>query len=236
MYFIKQDNKITPTKEGEKALQDLGMTFERFIKAVKNNENPNSRWPANIICTDDALNDGVMTKSGKAGIRTSDGFNANAYGKGMGIKKGQENGEFGDSGSKSRYFSIDVWAEKHGLLQFPKASKRERNEGLGVVEERNKRMRGEAFGEGSAITEHSERKGNNHPTVKPIHLMAWLIRLVSKEGDTVLDPFMGSGTTGIACIKLGRNFIGIEKSSEYLEIAKNRIESEHRLCQGKLPF
>jgi len=64
---------------------------------------------------------------------------------------------------------------------------------------------------------------NNHPTVKPVHLMAWLVRLVSKEGDTVLDPFMGSGTTGVACKTLSRNFIGIELDEGYFKIAQARI-------------
>ncbi|MBM4136954.1 MAG: site-specific DNA-methyltransferase [Nitrospira sp.] len=64
---------------------------------------------------------------------------------------------------------------------------------------------------------------NRHPTVKNLALMSWLIRLVSKEGDTVLDPFMGSGTTGVACKKLGRKFIGIELDPEYFKIAEKRI-------------
>ncbi len=65
---------------------------------------------------------------------------------------------------------------------------------------------------------------NNHPTVKAIALMSWLIKLVSKENDIVLDPFLGSGTTAVACINLKRNFIGIELSEEYCKIAEARIE------------
>jgi len=66
---------------------------------------------------------------------------------------------------------------------------------------------------------------SHHPTHKPVHLMSWLVRLVSKEGDTVLDPFMGSGTTGVACKKLGRDFIGIELSEDYIKIAEARIDA-----------
>lgn len=66
---------------------------------------------------------------------------------------------------------------------------------------------------------------NNHPTVKPIAVMEWLIKLVSREGHTVLDPFMGSGSTGIAAKNLGRNFIGCEREKDYYEIAKTRIEN-----------
>ena len=90
-------------------------------------------------------------------------------------------------------FNQEVWAEKHGLIQAPKASKRERGE------------------------------GNSHPTVKSLAVMAWLVRLVSKEGDTVLDPFMGSGTTLVAAQQLGRRAIGIEKREDYFKIAERRI-------------
>jgi DNA modification methylase len=66
-------------------------------------------------------------------------------------------------------------------------------------------------------------EGNNHATVKPLKLMEYLIRLITPPQGTVLDPFMGSGTTGIAAKNLGFNFIGIELDQEYFEIAKNRI-------------
>lgn len=62
-----------------------------------------------------------------------------------------------------------------------------------------------------------------HPNQKPIKVMEWCLRKTN-EGDTVLDPFMGSGTTGVACKNLNRNFIGIELDKEYYEIAKKRIE------------
>ncbi len=67
-------------------------------------------------------------------------------------------------------------------------------------------------------------KKNKHPTVKPLSLIQYLIKLVSKEGAVVLDPFLGSGTTAIACVKLNRNFIGIEKEEEYVRIAKARLK------------
>lgn len=68
-------------------------------------------------------------------------------------------------------------------------------------------------------------KENNHPTVKPIKLMEYLIRLITPLGGIVLDPFMGSGTTGVACKQLGFEFIGIELNEEYIEIAKRRISA-----------
>jgi DNA modification methylase len=69
-------------------------------------------------------------------------------------------------------------------------------------------------------------EGNNHPTVKPTDLCAYLIRLVTPKGGVVLDPFMGSGSMGKAAIREGMNFIGIEREEEYMEIAKSRIEYE----------
>jgi site-specific DNA-methyltransferase (adenine-specific) len=75
----------------------------------------------------------------------------------------------------------------------------------------------------------TERKANiqknNHPTVKPVKLMQYLVRLVTKKGGLVLDPFFGSGTTGIACIKEGMNYIGIERDADYIKIANARIKA-----------
>jgi site-specific DNA-methyltransferase (adenine-specific)/modification methylase len=62
-----------------------------------------------------------------------------------------------------------------------------------------------------------------HPTQKPIELMKWIILQLTHEGDTILDPFMGSGTTGVACVQTGRNFIGIEIDPTYYAIAEKRI-------------
>jgi len=82
----------------------------------------------------------------------------------------------------------------------------------------------------TAKASRSERgEGNNHPTVKPLKLVEYLCKLtMPPDAGTVLDPFMGSGTTGIACRNLGRNFIGIEKEPEYFDIATKRIEFETR--------
>lgn len=63
-----------------------------------------------------------------------------------------------------------------------------------------------------------------HPTQKPVSLLEYLIKIYTNEGDTVLDNCMGSGSTGLACVNTGRNFIGMELSEQYFEIAKQRIE------------
>jgi site-specific DNA-methyltransferase (adenine-specific) len=73
------------------------------------------------------------------------------------------------------------------------------------------------------------KNGNNekrwHPTQKPVAVMKRIILEFTRPDDTILDPFMGSGTTGVACVQTGRNFIGIEISAEYMEIARRRIEA-----------
>lgn len=68
----------------------------------------------------------------------------------------------------------------------------------------------------------TNRERVGHPTQKPLAVMEWTLGFV--EGQTVLDPFMGSGTTGVACVRLGRRFIGIEKEPKYFDIAKRRIQ------------
>jgi site-specific DNA-methyltransferase (adenine-specific) len=188
------------------------------------------RWPANIILdehTAELLDEqSGISKSGKAGIRTSDGFNANSYGSGMGIKAGQANGEFGDKGGASRFFYV------------AKANKKDRNEGLDDLVAQESAGKGNGLGRlcaicGASILKPCEcpdrtfvnpPKQNFHPTVKPTALMQYLVRLVTPEGGTVLDPFTGSGSTGKAAILEGKQFIGIELTEEYLPIIAGRLE------------
>jgi site-specific DNA-methyltransferase (adenine-specific) len=77
-----------------------------------------------------------------------------------------------------------------------------------------------------STTPKSEKSFGSHPTQKPLELMMRLIAMCSVEGDTVLDPFCGSGTTGVASVSMGRNFVGIDLDETYLEIAKRRIEEK----------
>jgi site-specific DNA-methyltransferase (adenine-specific) len=118
-----------------------------------------------------------------------------------------------DAGSAARFFYC------------AKASKSERNMGLDETQEPSNRPSGVAYNEHSGV--HSDKKkGNYHPTVKPIKLMQYLVKLVTPKNGIVLDPFLGSGTTGIACKKLGFRFIGIEKEEDYVRIAKARLSQE----------
>ena len=71
-----------------------------------------------------------------------------------------------------------------------------------------------------------------HPTQKPIRVMEWCLTPITSPGHVVLDPFMGSGTTGVAALRMGRSFVGIERDPTYYQAAENRLRAE--LDQGKL--
>lgn len=76
----------------------------------------------------------------------------------------------------------------------------------------------------TAVASNGERKFGKHPTQKPVTLMEFFVNVLSNENDTILDPFMGSGSTGVAAIKNDRNFIGVELNEKYYNIARQRIE------------
>jgi DNA modification methylase len=106
----------------------------------------------------------------------------------------------------------------------PKASKKDRNEGCEELEEKQYSSDGRNVIADFPKMRMSNTATNHHPTVKPTELMRYLCRLITPKNGTVLDPFMGSGSTGKAAILEGFSFIGVELSEEYLEIAKNRIK------------
>ena len=107
-----------------------------------------------------------------------------------------------------------------------KASKKDRNEGLDGFEAKRDadRIADNGIGGDNPRNRSNKAKVNHHPTVKPTDLMRYLVRLVTPPNGTVLDPFAGSGSTGKAAVMEGFNFIGIEQSEEYIEIAQARIE------------
>ena len=78
------------------------------------------------------------------------------------------------------------------------------------------------------LTSQKEKTNGKHPTQKPEYLLERIIQASTEEGQIVLDPFVGSGTTGVVAKRLGRRFIGIDNCEEYISIAKSRIEKEER--------
>ena len=190
---IPYQNEDVPQTFGNTTMNPNPMAWDKELDERTYEANPQGRFPANLLVSDDVLNDGRITKSttrnptGRAILDTSKGWNQNSM-------IDQTERGFNDSGSYSRYFDLDKWAEKTlPFLIVPKASK-------------------------------SEKGGdNNHPTVKPLKLMSYLITMGSRPNDIVLDPFSGSGTVPIAARQLARRFIGIELAKEYAEIGDKRI-------------
>lgn len=176
-------------------------------------ESTQGRWPANLILDETAAEmldeqSGVSPSNER---KTKQGDQSN----GVTGWRGSEVNPPNDSGGASRFFYV------------AKASKRERNAGLEGMPEREKKTLGDYVNpsEGRTASKSGGAMANHHPTVKPVKLMEYLVRLVTPPNGVCLDPFMGSGTTGIACKNLGFAFLGIEMSEEYLAIAERRVNS-----------
>lgn len=167
------------------------------------------RYPANII-HDGSEDVTKLFPSSKSGNFKGEGSKSGGiWNKSTGKPAGME---YGDNGSASRFFYC------------AKASKKERNIGLEELEKKNVSHDGRKAYSESPHQRHENIQANCHPTVKPIKLMKYLCKLITPKNGIILDPFMGSGTTGIAAILENFDFIGIEKEKEYYYIAEKRIK------------
>jgi site-specific DNA-methyltransferase (adenine-specific) len=173
------------------------------------------RWPANILLDEEAAalldeqsGESASTMHARERTTTMPGY-------GGGWKPDGKIRGVSDIGGASRFFYV------------AKASRSERNSGLdGFKFQDAQRWSanggiGDYYPDGTPRPRSPER--NIHPTVKPVDLMRYLIRLVTPKGGTVLDPFMGSGTTAVAAIQEGVNWIGCEREPEYVAIIEARI-------------
>lgn len=210
------------------------------FQSLENPEiNKSGRFPANLLVSDDVLDDGKVSRAGGSltGKEPSNPIR-NVYGQ-YGRHAWQSHA---DTGLFSRYFSLDQWAQRtFPFLVVPKASKAEKNRGCEELYwEKTKtghfqidRSRWEELGvEEAKIYKQSGKRislraqGNIHPTVKPLKLMAYLIMLGTREGDTVLDPFVGSGATCVAATMLGRKSIAFEIDESDCKIAVKRCQQD----------
>ena len=152
---------------------------------------------------------GVSKSNCKAGV--VEGKDANVFNDGekktSGHKKKVMVGDYNDKGGASRFF------------YQAKVSKAERNMGLDLVEGK------EVVRQGLAGEKNNPVHKNSHPTVKPINLMTYLCRLITPQNGIILDPFMGSGSTGIAAQLEGFRFVGMEMDNDYFKIAESRINN-----------
>lgn len=171
------------------------------------------RWPANLIHDGSQMVLDLFPETGKS---TGGGKNnADKFGGGY-APTGDETIGYGDTGSAARFFYC------------AKTAKKDRDEGLGKFEKKASGMVSNTNGQHMTRRDEGyevQPRANNHPTVKPTDLMRYLCRLVTQPGGTVLDPFMGSGSTGKAAMLEGFDFIGVERDTAYFEIAKGRIEA-----------
>ena len=147
----------------------------------------------------------------------------------FGMRGGDRHIPYTDSGGASRFFPTFSWhTEEVSFIYEPKASRSEREAGLDGTPARDVHFMATSGGAGDAPSTGNERftveVANHHPTVKPIALLRWLVRLVTPPGGLVLDPFAGSGSTGCAAVVEGMKFVGIEKEKEYVDIAEHRIQ------------
>jgi site-specific DNA-methyltransferase (adenine-specific) len=168
------------------------------------------RWPANV-CLDEEAAAALDAQSGERPGATSNSRRNQTGSFAPGLHALHEG--YGDTGGASRFFYV------------AKASRREREAGLDGMPLHRAGMVSNTSGQHITRRDGGEPgpAANHHPTVKPLALMRWLCRLVTPPGGVVLDPFMGSGTTGCAAALEGFRFIGCEREAEYVAIAERRI-------------
>jgi site-specific DNA-methyltransferase (adenine-specific) len=182
---------------------------------------PEGRWPANFIHDGSEEVLALFPEvAGVVGARREGGDKSIFSGGGHSqAEKQRIVGGVKDTGSAARFFYC------------AKASRDDRDEGCGALELKRTAKLGGSDNDRENLDPVSERfrtqpSRNPHPTVKPTDLMRYLCRLITPPNGIVLDPFMGSGSTGKAAMAEGFRFIGIEREAEYIEIARARISAE----------
>ena len=209
---VATDETITATRNIALGSSSSGVFGAADTPGVYQQQ-PGGRWPANLIHDgSDEVASQFPAKAGASapvkGTEASMASLGNVSG-----ERGRVPGAFhADTGSAARFFYC------------AKASRADRNKGL--EDPGPQFTKGSTLRDAENLLASGDRRGNHHPTVKPTDLMAYLVRLVTPPGGVVLDPFMGSGSTGKAAMREGARFIGCEMSPEYLAIAQARIEHE----------
>ena len=214
---VRGGEKVWKGPKGDRG----GEVMRLGVKEIEREGSPLGRWPANLV------HDGspevvaefphTVNPFGKTGIANK---SPNGRSPMFGVDKRTEGTRIGDMGSAARYFYCAKPSTKErelGLHGFPEDLKptiKRKVEG-------NLTMNGSTCGYNGGGT---TPRANIHPTCKPLAVMRWLIRLLVPVNGTLIDPFLGSGTTLCAAALEYRNAIGIEKEPEYARIARARVE------------
>jgi site-specific DNA-methyltransferase (adenine-specific) len=222
--FQNEDDRKESTAKNQH--QDFGtkpMTnnnvYGDYSMIEPKNYDPTGRFPANVILDEEAgklldEQSGILNKQAKCKTDNKSGWQ-NQYVGGDKVNP-IERKLYLDNGGASRFFYC------------AKASKKDRDEGCDNLNDKHFQMRpfADEDSDKSVLKNRMNSKSgkNHHPTVKPTELMRYLCRLITPPNGIVLDPFMGSGSTGKGAILEGFDFIGMELDPEYVEIAKARIE------------
>ena len=206
------ESRVEGEMGADRALGKPRIDTDKYGKAnpTLNPQSPLGRFPANLI-----HDNSEEVRECFPDSKSTGGTGAKSKGK-MGTLnwEGQATGGFGDEGSASRFFK--------SIIYQAKASKSERNKGCEELSNKEVHRYGAGLGEGLTPEAPSIDK-NNHPTVKPIALMEYLIKMVTPKGGVILDPFAGSGSTLVAAKQNGFQYIGIEMTAEYIPIIEARL-------------
>jgi site-specific DNA-methyltransferase (adenine-specific) len=226
---VETDEQITNHSRGSESAISKGKYGDSVAQETHQTIGQQSgRFPANVIHdgSGEIVNQFPYSKSTGGRIGNKNGAYAGIGASGFTTEHAKGDPGFGDDGSASRFFYC------------AKASKSERNKGLenfadkylagsnqakAELKRGNIDFRGTGDGESGWLQVKATK--NNHPTVKPVSLMQYLCRLITPPKGIVLDPFMGSGSTGIGAKLEGFSFIGIEREKEYCDIADARIRA-----------
>jgi site-specific DNA-methyltransferase (adenine-specific) len=234
----RTENESGWSKTGSKASENRAMSGANYDRDAKD-ELGTGRWPANLIHdgSDEVVGLFPVTAVSRAN-KVSDNRSVPFYQAGdcktggVSGRRDPSNSHNDNGGSAARFFKECQHEDASRFKYCAKASKADRDAGCEGIEERmagmsnGAQLNGEGYDKGQDIgLNRVISRRNFHPTVKPTDLMRYLVRLVTPPNGTVLDPFMGSGSTGKAAVLEGFQFIGCELNPEYVEIAIKRIDA-----------
>jgi DNA modification methylase len=213
--------------------EQTGLARDKFFTrgeptTIDKSPDDGGRWPSNVLLGEDAAEELDRQSGERPGMRVGELKRGSTTGNGLGYNGNEAQAAVvavsGDDGGASRFFPIFKYEAK--------ADRAERDAGLHALEARTFNRVNAGGLENDPRWAPTQVK-NIHPTVKPVALMVWLCRLITPPGGVILDPFTGSGTTGIAALRCGFRFIGVEREPDYAEIARARIVGDNPMFNGE---